>query len=186
MRVISGQARGTRLKRVPGDSTRPIMDRVKESLFNIIGTHYIVDMAWLDLFAGTGAVGIEALSRGAKRVVFIDNTKAAIHTIQDNLAHTKLADRALVRHKDAFQWLETAAPPDIPFDLIYIAPPQYHGIWVGALAGVDLRLDALLKADGMVVVQIDPKEYAPIELENLVLEKERKYGSTLLLFYGRP
>ena len=91
-RVISGKARGKRLKLVPGDTTRPIMDRVKENLFNILGV--VNGTRWLDLFAGTGQVGIEALSRGAAEVIFIDKARAAIQTIRDNLAHTRLEDGA--------------------------------------------------------------------------------------------
>ncbi|HNS38872.1 MAG TPA: RsmD family RNA methyltransferase, partial [Promineifilum sp.] len=91
-RVISGKAKGRRLKLVPGDTTRPIMDRVKESLFNILGD--IQGTRWLDLYAGTGQVGIEALSRGAAAVVFIDKARAAIQTIRDNLNHTQLMDGA--------------------------------------------------------------------------------------------
>jgi 16S rRNA (guanine966-N2)-methyltransferase len=87
-RVISGKARGKRLKLVPGDTTRPIMDRVKESLFNILGV--VSGTRWLDLFAGTGQVGIEALSRGAAAVVFVDSGRAAVQTVRDNLAFTRL------------------------------------------------------------------------------------------------
>src|SRR6056300_1621168 len=95
MRVISGSAKGRKLKRVPGDSTRPIMDRVKENLFNILGD-FVQGSRWLDLFAGTGQVGIEALSRQASEVVFVDNVYAAIKTIKDNLRHTELAAGAKV------------------------------------------------------------------------------------------
>ena len=86
-RVISGTAKGRRLKLVPGDTTRPIMDRVKESLFNILGD--VQGMRWLDLYAGTGQVGIEALSRGAAEVVFVDKARADVRTDRDNLTHTQ-------------------------------------------------------------------------------------------------
>ena len=103
MRVISGSARGSRLKRVPGDSTRPIMDRVKESLFNILGK--VDEEVWLDLFAGTGQVGIEALSRGAVEVVFIDKVRPAIKTIQANLQTTRLQEKGKIVQADAFDYL---------------------------------------------------------------------------------
>ncbi|MBN2303959.1 MAG: RsmD family RNA methyltransferase, partial [Anaerolineae bacterium] len=90
MRVIAGSAKGRKLKMVPGDSTRPVMDRVKEALFNILGTS-VMDCSFLDLFAGTGSVGIEALSRGAERAVFVDMDRFAIRTIHENLALTRLA-----------------------------------------------------------------------------------------------
>jgi 16S rRNA (guanine966-N2)-methyltransferase len=101
IRVISGVAKGRKLKMVPGDSTRPIMDRVKEALFNILGTG-VVGCTFLDLFAGTGSVGIEALSRGADRVLLIDKDRMAIRTIRENLALTGLANRAETLRADAF------------------------------------------------------------------------------------
>jgi len=188
MRVISGKAKGRKLKRVPGDSTRPIMDRVKENLFNILGD-FVPDSRWLDLFAGTGQVGIEALSRGAQHVVFVDKVTAAVRTTRSNLRHTGLEQGATVVQQDAFRFLEN--PAGAPFDLIYVAPPQYMGLWLQVLAAVDKDPLRLLDADGLVVVQIDPKEEeqsggeAP-ELENLVELDRRRYGSTLLLFYELP
>ncbi len=180
LRVISGSARGRRLKKVPGDSTRPIMDRVKENLFNILRDE-IHEARWLDLFAGTGQVGIEALSRGAREVVFIDTVRAAIQTIETNLNITKLSDKAQIVKSDAFAYLERSAIS--PFDLIYIAPPQYKEMWITAMQLVDKRPFDLLTEYGQVVVQIDPKEDKALELEHLVLYKSRKYGNTLLNFY---
>lgn len=179
MRVISGKARGRRLKKVPGDTTRPIMDRVKESLFNILGS--VADERWLDLFAGTGQVGIEALSRGAAAVVFIDKVRPAIQTIQGNLGYTGLSSGAEVIQADAFSYL---GRPDLrPFDLIYVAPPQYKDIWRDVLLVLDKEPQKYLTAQGIVVVQIDPKEYQPLHLEALSLYDERRYGNTLLCFY---
>jgi 16S rRNA (guanine966-N2)-methyltransferase len=180
MRVISGQAKGRKLKTVPGDSTRPIMDRVKESLFNIIGEE-VVGARWLDLFAGTGQVGIEALSRGATAVIFLDKVRPAIKTIHDNLQITGLSASAIVMQTDAFAYLRH--PTHTPFDLIYVAPPQYQGIWIEVLTLVDERPLPLLTATGVVVVQIDPREYKPLTLTNLELYDDRTYGNTRLLFY---
>lgn len=182
MRVIGGAARGVRLKRVPGDTTRPIMDRVKESLFNILGDPYVAGQRWLDLFAGTGQVGIEALSRGAAHVVFIDSARAAVAVIQDNLRATRLGERATVRHMDAFTYLGSTAEL---FDVIFVAPPQYRGVWEGALAGIDRRPEQLLNPSGIVVAQIDPREYQPLQLATLSLYRQRAYGNTLLCFYER-
>jgi 16S rRNA (guanine(966)-N(2))-methyltransferase RsmD len=179
MRVIGGKARGRKLKRVPGDSTRPIMDRVKENLFNILGD--VAGERWLDLFAGTGQVGIEALSRGAAEVVFIDKVRQAILTIQDNLRQTGLAAGAEVVQLDAFVYLERL--PARPYDLIYIAPPQYQGIWAKVLAVLDARPSAYLTEQGIAVAQIDPKEYEPLQLTNLKLYDNRRYGNTQLCFY---
>lgn len=183
MRVISGKARGRKLKLVPGDSTRPIMDRVKENLFNILGD-FVPDSRWLDLFAGTGQVGIEALSRGAEHVYFVDKVTPAVRTINSNLRHTGLEEDATVLQRDAFRYLEN--PQGAPFDLIYVAPPQYLGMWSEILLIIDQRPQGLLTPDGLVVVQIDPKEDEAQELANLVETDRRRYGSTLLLFYELP
>lgn len=181
MRVISGQAKGRRLFSVPGEGTRPITDRVKEALFNILGVQ-IEGAAFLDLFAGTGGVGIEALSRGAERVVFVEKGHKALEVIRRNLELTGLKANAQVVRGDAFHYLRHA-PPEAPFDYIYIAPPQYHEMWAEALLALDER-PYLLTREGWAIVQIHPKEYHPLPLRNLVLVRERSYGSTLLLFYA--
>lgn len=182
LRVIAGTMRGRRLALVPGDSARPIMDRVKESLFNIIGPG-IVDATILDLFGGTGSVGIEALSRGAARAVFVDSDKLAVQTIQANLDVTRFADRSQVIRGNALTFLEK--PPTSGFDYIYIAPPQYAGLWIKTLARVDVEPE-WLNPDGWAIAQIDPKEYVEQTLEHVVLVDQRKYGNTLLCFYERP
>ena len=179
MRVISGTAKGRTLKAVPGEGTRPITDRVKESLFNILGAD-IRDARFLDLFAGTGGVGIEALSRGAKEAVFVEQGRAARETIRANLAITQLAERARVVRADVFTFLSDT--PDVPFDYIYIAPPQYKGLWAQTLQAIDAK-PAWLSEDSQVIVQIHPVEFEPLQLERLALVDERKYGSTLLCFY---
>lgn len=181
LRVIGGTAKGRRLKLVPGDSTRPIMDRVKEALFNIIGRG-IYDAHFLDLFAGTGSVGIEALSRGAAHALFNDFDRAAYRTILDNLTITGLADRADVRRSDAFALLRQ--PPDRLYDLIYIAPPQYKEVWLQTIRLLDGR-PAWYHKDTQVIVQIDPIEYQPLALARLSLIDQRRYGNTLLCFF-RP
>lgn len=166
---------------VPGDSTRPITDRAKEALFNILGTG-IQGSSFLDLFAGTGSVGIEALSRGAKRVLLIDLERTAIHTIKDNLAHTQLAKHAEVLRTDALVYLQRAQPE--AFEYIFVAPPQYQGIWKDTLLALDQN-PAHIQLDGIVVVQIDPAEQEDIPLDVLELYDERIYGNTKLLFYER-
>lgn len=181
IRVIAGSAKGRKLKLVPGDGTRPVMDRVKESLFNIIGRD-IFDATFLDLFAGTGSVGIEALSRGAKQAVFIDLDRKAIATIQDNLTATRLADRAIVRRADAMSVLKQ--PPAEPYDFIYIAPPQYKGIWLDVIRELDSN-PAWVGSDTTIIVQIDPKEETALELTHLESDDRRIYGNTLLWFF-RP
>lgn len=184
LRVIAGSARGRKLKPVPGDSSRPIMDRVKEALFSILGGSMHGER-WLDLFGGTGSVGIEALSRGADYCLFIDINGQAIRTIHENLESTRLAERAEVRRADALKFLAGGPPPDERFEVIYIAPPQYQGIWRQALETLDAQPDWLLP-DGIAVVQLDPREYEEVTPTTLELYDQRKYGNTLLLFFERP
>src|SRR5512138_3529009 len=160
IRVISGKAKGRKLKSVPGDTTRPVMDRVKESLFNILAGD-VTDSRWWDLFAGTGAIGIEALSRGASFVRFTDLNRAPIETIQFNVQHCGFTSQSEIRRGDAFTMLSKGA--DAQFDYIYIAPPQYKEMWEKALELVDEDMNWLSK-DGWVIVQIDPKEYKEVSL----------------------
>lgn len=181
LRVISGVARGRKLRSVPGDSTRPITDRTKESLFNIIGGD-IQDATFLDLFAGTGSVGIEALSRGANYVLFVDNNRNAIQTIKANLAHTDLEPGAEVRRMDAFKLIREKAYTT--WDYIFIAPPQYKDIWKKTLVILDMNPEWFAE-DIWVIVQIDPVEYETLKLKNLIEFDQRRYGSTLLVFYER-
>ena len=180
MRVISGTARGIRLDAVPGSGTRPITDKVKESLFNILGEH-IIDSLVLDLFAGTGSVGIEALSRGAERAVFVEKAPKAVSTIRANLRRTQLQARARIHRADVFKFLAGHAEP---FDLIYVAPPQYVHLWSRTLLTLDRR-PCWLADNGLAVVQIFPKEHQALTLGSLHLADQRKYGSTLLSFYER-
>lgn len=175
-------AKGRKLKPVPGDTTRPTMDRVKENLFNILG-EWVKGTRWLDLFAGTGQVGIEALSRGAVGALFLDTAPAAIKTIRENLALTRLEANAQVWQRDALHYLR--GNPAAPFDAIYVAPPQYKGVWLEALKLIDQRPDDWLTAEGIVIAQIDPKEYVALELSGLGLYDQRKYGRTMLCFYEK-
>jgi 16S rRNA (guanine966-N2)-methyltransferase len=182
MRVISGTAKGRRLKSVPGSSTRPITDRVKVALFDILAGD-VEGSVFLDLFAGTGGVGIEALSRGARRAVFVDLDPRSIQTIRANLAVTRLEQQADVVRSDSFRFLERRQHDR--FDVIYIAPPQYHGLWIKALERIDRGGD-WLAPDGMAVVQIDPKEVRETDLIRLREFDRRRYGSTLLWFFEQP
>ena len=181
MRVISGSAKGRRLRSVPGTDTRPITDRVKEALFDIVGPD-VVGSVWWDVFAGTGAVGIEALSRGAAYARFTDLHRGPLETMGANLLLTGLADRAEVRQANAYTLM--AARTDRQFDYVFLAPPQYQGLWSRALTTLDAN-DGWLTPDGWIVAQLDPKEYAPLDLANLAEFDSRKYGTTLLLFFGR-
>jgi len=179
LRIIGGKIKGHRIKAVPGDSTRPITDMVKESLFNILSGD-IADTYFWDLFAGTGSVGLEALSRGAKFALFSDNNRNAINTLRQNIQSTGFEKQSQIIFNDAFTLLKK--PSSNKYDFIYIAPPQYKGLWKQALSILDEHKDHLVE-NGWVIVQIHPKEFEPLKLINLKLFDERKYGNTLLCFY---
>lgn len=178
MRVIAGSAKGIQLQAVPGTTTRPISDRVKEALFNILGLE-IVGARVLDLFAGTGSVGIEALSRGAEHAVFVEKHAKALATIRTNLKRTRLENSARVVRADVFKYLTGKSAA---FDLIYVAPPQYLGLWKRTISALDAT-PGWLGHKGLVIVQIFPKELEPLALRTLHLADQRQYGSTLLCFY---
>jgi 16S rRNA (guanine966-N2)-methyltransferase len=180
VRVIAGRAKGRKLKSVPGTGTRPITDRAKSALFSILSTD-VIGCRFLDLFAGTGQVGIEALSRGAEEAVFVEQAGLALRTIRHNLAHTKLEDSARVERADVFHFL---ARPAEPFDYVYIAPPQYQGLWIRTLQALDAE-PGWLADDGWAIAQIHPREYEDLALEHLALFDQRTYGSVTLCFYVR-
>lgn len=181
LRVIAGKAKGRKLRAVPGDTTRPVTDRVKEALFNILAGD-VIDSRWWDVFAGTGAIGIEALSRGASFVRFSDLNRAPIETIQFNVDHCGFTGQSEIRRGDSFTFLSKGA--DAQFDYIYIAPPQYKDMWEKALELVDENME-WLSEESWVIVQIDPREYKKMPLENLEEFEKRKYGTTMLVFYER-
>jgi 16S rRNA (guanine966-N2)-methyltransferase len=189
MRVVTGEAKGRKLKAPKTLGTRPIIDRVKTALFDILSTR-VEDTRFLDLFAGTGSVGIEALSRGAVHATFIEMSQSVLKIVRENLKITGLADRAETIHADAFKFLQAqnANTQDDStkrqYDIIYVAPPQYYEMAARALSLLDSS--PLLAENGLVIVQIHPKErpvVAAVPLKRLKLTDERRYGSTLLMFY---
>lgn len=179
LRIISGSARGFHLRSVPGDSTRPITDRVKEALFNILSTD-IKGASFLDVFGGTGSVGIEALSRGAVYARFLDINRQAVETIRYNLQHTNLAEKGEVHRADAFAYLKQQS--DRTFDFIFIAPPQYKRLWLKTMAELDEN-PGWLAPNGLIIVQIDPVEYQETNYQRFHEIEQRRYGSTLVLFF---
>jgi 16S rRNA (guanine(966)-N(2))-methyltransferase RsmD len=190
MRVVTGEAKGRKLKGPKTPGTRPIIDRVKTALFDILSTR-VEDARFLDLFAGVGSVGIEALSRGAASATFIEMNYSVLKLVRENLKITGLGDRAETLHTDAFKFLQlyssenqSSKGQEREYDLIYVAPPQYHEMAASALHLLDHS--QLVPDTGMVIVQIHPKERSvvlAVPLTRLVLTDERRYGSTLLLFY---
>jgi 16S rRNA (guanine(966)-N(2))-methyltransferase RsmD len=183
MRVVAGTAKGRKLKSPASSGTRPVMDRVKTALFDILA-YRIRDTRFLDLFGGTGSIGIEALSRGAAEATFIELDGPAIRCIRENLAITGLGARSLVLRTDAFAFLRQANIDGRRYDIVYLAPPQYQGLAARAL--VELDAAPLVPADGLVIAQIHPRERGDLDglkLQRLQRTDERRYGSTLLVFY---
>jgi 16S rRNA (guanine(966)-N(2))-methyltransferase RsmD len=178
VRVIAGVAKGRRLRPPPTGGTRPITDRAKESLFNILAPR-ISGRRFLDLFAGTGSVGIEALSRGGAAATFVERSGRAAGNIRHNLAITGLADRAEVVTGDVFGYLRE---PPAPFDVIFVAPPQWRGLWPRAVTLLD-RHPGWLAEGGVVVVQHDPEESAPVETDHLRQFDERTYARVRFTFF---
>jgi 16S rRNA (guanine(966)-N(2))-methyltransferase RsmD len=178
LRVIAGSAKGRILQPPRTSATRPITDRAKESLFAIL-TPRIPRGRFLDLFAGTGSVGIEALSRGSANAVFVERSRQALAGIRHNLEVTGLAAHADVVAQDVFAYLRD---PPSPFDVIFVAPPQWQGLWPRAVALLD-REPGWLADGGLVVVQHDPAESTPLDLDHLQLADERTYSRVRFTFF---
>lgn len=177
MRVIAGMAKGHSLKAPKGNKTRPTSDRIREALFNIL-QNVVHDASILDLFAGTGALGIEALSRGAKRATFVESWSAAYQCIISNLAATKLTEFAEVVHDDAFAFLNSCQDK---YDIIFIDPPYQKNFAEEALKTIGQK--SLLTADGLVVVETSKDENLPPVLSTLINYRQNRYGDTVLWFY---
>lgn len=178
VRVIAGKARGVPLKAPKGTRTRPTSDRVKESLFGVIGER-LVDADVLDLFAGTGALGIEALSRGARRALFLEGDRRVAATLRENLQKCRLEEAAWV--------MVSRVPPRsrLPqgwssFDLVLMDPPYEEGLAEPTLQW--LVRDGLVRAGGWVVVEHSAKEEIPSNLQNLSLIRTKVFGETILSF----
>lgn len=150
MRVIAGSARRLQLVTVPGMDTRPTADKYKETLFNILQPH-VGGAAFLDLFAGSGAIGIEALSRGAASCVFVENSRRAVNCIKQNLAHTHLEDRGHILASDCMAALARLSREGESFDIIFLDPP-YRGDWYPPVIERIARM-GLLKEDGILVAE---------------------------------
>jgi 16S rRNA (guanine966-N2)-methyltransferase len=176
MRVIAGTYGGRTLKAPPGDGTRPTSDRVRESLFSILGerTH---ESRVLDLFAGSGALGLEALSRGASDVTFVDDNRGAITAIKGNLAALKA--QAHVRQADALKFLHAASTGGAQYDLVFLDPP--YRLAERLAPPLSEALPAVLAPGAVAVAESDRR--APLALD-LPLKDERRYGDTLIRIYG--
>lgn len=178
MRVIAGRLGGRRLEAPQGRATtRPTSDRVREALFSMLGD--LEGSVALDLFAGTGALGIEALSRGAERVVFVERDRAAIQALRANLSSLELAaPEAEVRVGDALASLRTARGAGETYDLVFVDPPYGQTREIGAELSV--LLPALLASDARVVVESDRRTPAELPME---VVQHRRYGDTTITIH---
>ena len=183
-RVIAGSARGIRL-RAPGAGTRPLADRVKQTLFGILEPH-LQGSRVLDLFAGSGAAGIEALSRGAGSAVFIEKDGGAASVIQENLRATSLAgpDAQVVR-ADAIAWLAHRSPSDAPFDLVIVDPPYAETALLTRVLETLGGADAPLAPNARVIAKHFWRDRPPDRIGLLASERDRRFGETALTFYRR-
>lgn len=180
MRVISGSKRGLRLK-APKTKLRPLTDRVKEALFNILQNH-ISGSSFLDLFAGSGAVGIEALSRGAKIAFFVDHDRECVRTILDNLKTTDFLNNSEVFGLDVIKALNVLATKGARFDIIYLGAPYGSPALKKALDNIGIS--GLLNDKGLVIAEHRTKEAVESKYGKLSKEKDYKYGDTTLAFYN--
>lgn len=182
MRVIAGSAKRLQLKTIDGMDTRPTTDRIKETLFNMISA-YIADSNFLDLFSGSGAIGIEALSRGAACVVFVEQSKKAMECIKDNLKYTKLDDRAEVYETDVLNALSRLENTKT-FDYIFMDPPynQLHEKRVLEY----LSHSSLLSDDGIIIVEASLEtDFSYVEELGFSVIKEKEYKTNKHIFLER-
>ena len=185
-RVIAGSARGTRLV-APGEGTRPMGDRVKETLFAILEPK-LPRARFLDLFAGSGAGGIEALSRGAARAIFVERDQIAVRSIGENLARARVAERGMVHKTDVLAYLKDHAAAEGPFDVVLVDPPYAEpALMEAALAGLGARDmgSSLLTADVIVAAKHFWRSSPPESVGLLASFRSRRFGETALTFYRR-
>lgn len=177
--MIGGELRGKKLQSVRGMTTRPTTDRVRESIFNILSTR-VCDAVVLDIFAGTGILGIEALSRGAQFALFVDQDNAPVAVIKKNLHACRLDDRGKVIRHDVQKGLPWLAAYPSPFGLVFMDPPYHQGLVETALG--HLHHSGSLATGAQVVVEHDSREPIPDRLPPFIRTDQRKYGKTLVSF----
>ena len=178
MRVITGSAKGIKLKTLEGLDIRPTTDRVKEGMFSAVQFE-IPNARILDLFAGSGQLGIEALSRGAKQAVFVDQSAKALSVVKENLKATRLIDYAELYHKTAEQYLQTC--PEQAFDMIFLDAPYRMQI----LEKIIPALDSILKPNGKIIAEHEIDCKLSEKILNLYLQKEYFYGKIVVSIFEK-
>ncbi|MBU5595558.1 16S rRNA (guanine(966)-N(2))-methyltransferase RsmD [Amphibacillus sp. MSJ-3] len=183
MRVIAGEFKGRSIETVSNNLTRPTSDKVKESLFNIIGPYFSGGNG-LDLFAGSGGLGIEAMSRGINRVVFIDQQAQATRMIKKNLTNLKLLNRAEVYQNDAFRALKVLGKRGLQFDYIFLDPPYKKDLYQQLLEEIDTQ--QIADKDCMIICEHDSNLVLPISAAGFKQVRTEKYGrTTTITFYKK-
>lgn len=182
VRVVSGICKGRPLKAVPGNTTRPTTDKVKEALFNMIGPYFEGGIG-LDLFAGSGGLGLEALSRGLEKVIFIDRESKAIQVIQENIKACKFEDLTEVYRNDADRALKALIKRGISFDYIFLDPPYKKQQLVSLMEKMDEQ--GVVKIDGIVVCEHSFDVELPKSVGQFTQIKHEKYGMIAVSIYLR-
>ncbi|MEN8905881.1 MAG: 16S rRNA (guanine(966)-N(2))-methyltransferase RsmD [Clostridiales bacterium] len=180
LRVISGSVKGFKLKKIKGNNTRPTSDRIKESIFNLIGYDFSGKTV-LDLFSGTGSLGIEALSRGAKKAVFVDKSYESYNTIKYNLNKTWYLEVSKIIKSDVLRYLDTCLGNDI--DLVFLDPPYNDIVLIKTMERLNNK--NLLNDNGIVVVEKHKNHLMNETYSNLCKIKEKNYGITSINIYRK-
>ncbi len=175
MRIVAGKRKGLTIRTIESDSTRPTRDVVREALFSIL-TNRISDSVFLDLFAGSGAIGIEAISRGAEFAYFSDINPQCIKVINENIAKAKFEEESKVFKADYKLVLNKLK--DIKFDIIYIDPPYNKGIGIDAMNIISEN--EMLSEDGVIILETDTNEEVPEVIGRYIKYNEKKYGRNIL------
>ncbi|MFD2043993.1 16S rRNA (guanine(966)-N(2))-methyltransferase RsmD [Ornithinibacillus salinisoli] len=176
MRVVAGLHKGRQIKAVPGKSTRPTTDKVKEAIFQVIGPFFQGGNC-LDLFAGSGSLGIEAISRGMDSCIFIDKHPKAIHTISENIKNLRLEENSEVFRTDAYRALKASAKRGITFNLIFLDPPYGKANYTELINEIEKH--NLLNEEGVIYCEHDPNERFSFPIDNFDIMKQVNYGGTI-------
>ncbi|MEZ2656578.1 16S rRNA (guanine(966)-N(2))-methyltransferase RsmD [Aneurinibacillus aneurinilyticus] len=180
MRVVAGSKKGHPLQAVPGKGTRPTVDKVKESIFNMIGPYFDGGLV-LDLYAGTGGLGIEALSRGAEKCIFVDANRKAIGIVQQNLSSTEMNEKAEVYRNDANRALNALKKRELMFNIVFLDPPYAEQKIESQIA---IMVDhGLLAPNAMIVAEHDVKDELCNQIGSVDKIREVTYGQTMITVY---
>ena len=181
MRIIAGECRNRRIQALPGAVTRPTPDRVREALFNILAPD-VPESHFLDLYAGSGANGIEALSRGASSATFIEESAAAVRIVRTNLQNLRLTHRATVLHQSLPRAIGGLEAPAGGYNLVFADPPYGAGDYAELLEAIDAS--RILARDGRIIVEHSTRVSMPEAIGGLTRGETRKYGDTVLTFFA--